>query len=92
LFLVLIAVPKKKPSSLRRKAIHILVMIIHVNLSSILAAYNDNDNHDQRNSPIELRHYVIEFIIVFIYPHRRFSLFFTVTTNVLVKARKTNTA
>lgn len=57
---------KKKPSSLRRKAIYILAVIIHVNLSSILVAYNDNDNHDQRYSPIELRYYMIEFIIVFI--------------------------
>jgi hypothetical protein len=56
---------KKSPSSCGGRR-SIFLVIIHVNLSSILVAYNDNDNHDQRYSPIELRYYMIEFIIVFV--------------------------
>ena len=43
---------------------------MHVYLSSELVANNDNDdNHDLRDSPVELRYDVIKFYIVFIYPH-----------------------
>gem|GEM_PF-6771326 len=73
---------------MRRKAIYILVVFIHVNLSSILVAYNDNDNHDQRNSPVELRYYVIEFIIVFIYPHGGTYLFYCDYKCIRVSTKK----
>jgi hypothetical protein len=59
----------------------------------MLVANNDNDDHDERNSPVQLCYYVIDLIIVFIYPHFRRnvnSLLFN-CTKVLVIRIKNNT-
>ncbi|RPE09432.1 hypothetical protein EGT74_20780 [Chitinophaga lutea] len=67
------------------------VVIIHAFLSSNwLAGNNDNDDHDERNSPIELRHDVTDFVIVFVYPHGGTVDLF-ISTNVLVNKVKNNT-
>lgn len=59
--------------------------------SNWLAGNNDNDDHDERNSPVELRHDVTDLVIVFIYPHGGTVDLF-ITTNVLVNKRKNNMA
>ena len=66
------------------------LVIVHVNLSSILVANNDNDNHDERNRPVQLSYDVIDLIVVFIYPHGG-TLFYFASTNVLVIKLKNNT-
>jgi len=60
----------------------LLLVIVHNYLSSILVANNDNDNHDERDSPVQLSYYVIDLIVVFIYPHG--GTIFICSTNVLV--------
>ncbi|WP_142676385.1 hypothetical protein [Chitinophaga deserti] len=48
----------------------LFVIIIHAGLSSNwLAGNNDNDDHDERNGPVELSYDVIDCVIVFVYPH-----------------------
>ncbi|WP_343701895.1 hypothetical protein [Chitinophaga sp.] len=58
--------------------------------SNRLAGNNDNDDHDERNSPVELRHDVTDLVIVFVYPHGGTVDLF-ITTNVLVIKIKNNT-
>lgn len=67
------------------------VVIIRAFLSSNwLAGNNDNDDHDERNSPVELRYDVTDLVIVFVYPHGGTVDLF-ITTNVLVNKIKNNT-
>jgi hypothetical protein len=65
-------------------------LVVHSYLSSILVANNDNDDHNERDSPIELSYDVINLVIVFIYPHGRNALLFN-CTKVLVIEIKNNT-
>ena len=65
-------------------------LVVHSYLSSILVANNDNDNHDERNSPVQLSYDVINLVIVFIYPHGGIIFLFN-CTKVLVISIKNNT-
>ncbi|CAL1520004.1 hypothetical protein MMC2321_03759 [Chitinophaga sp. MM2321] len=42
---------------------------MHVYLSSMMVANNDNDENHDSNRPVKLRYDVIQFYVVFIYPH-----------------------
>lgn len=62
---------QKKSLPRWRKAFIFSVVNIHVNLSSGMVANNDNDDHDQCDSPVQLGHDVIDLVIFFVYPHGR---------------------
>jgi hypothetical protein len=62
--------PAQKKTFLLAEEGVIFLCCMHVYLSSILVANNDNDKyHDPRDSPVELRNDVMQSYVVFIYPH-----------------------